>query len=149
MKKNSFLLNFSKLNFYITEKKINLSKKIIIKSKITTKEKNINSKKIKVLGNFFKLKYKKSKKLIKFNLCLAHKIYILKNINNFSCFKKIKKNKLIYLEKNKIIKNSSIKLNSLNLFNLKKKRTLNAYTKKAIKISNKSFKQKTGKKTSY
>jgi hypothetical protein len=149
MKKKPFLLNFNNLNFYITEKKINLKKKICIKNKITTKKKSVYSTKIKVLGNFFKLKYKKSKKLIKFNLCLAHKIYVLKNKNKFSCFKKIKKNKLVYLEKNKNIKNSMIKLNNLNLFNLKNKRPLNTYTKKGIKISNKNYKQKTGKKTSY
>ena len=43
----------------------------------------------------------------------------------------------------------SSKLINLSFFFLKKKRPLNAYTKKGIKLSNKHFKQKTGKKTSY
>jgi hypothetical protein len=143
------LLKVNKLNYFITEKKINFKKNIKIKSKITNKEKTINNEKIKVLGNFFKLKYKKTKKLVKFNLCLAHKIYLLKNKSFLSCFKKIKKNKIIFLEKNSLIKNDINKKNKLNLFFLKKKRPLNAYTKKGIKISNRFFKQKTGKKTSY
>ena len=116
MKKEVTLINFNTQNLYSTEKKINFKKKITIKNKVYEKNKKIKSKKLKVLGNFFKLKYKKKKKLIKFNLCLAHKIYILKNVNNFSCFKKIKKNKLIFLEKNKTIKSRSSKLSNLSFF---------------------------------
>lgn len=149
MKKETSLINFNIQNLYSTEKKVNLKKNIKIKNKVNEKNKKIKSKKLKVLGNFFKLKYKKNKKLIKFNLCLAHKVYILKNLSKFSCFKKIKKNKLIFLEKNKTVKSINNKNSNLSLFFLKKKRPLNAYTKKGIKISNKCFKQKTGKKTSY
>ena len=101
--------------------------------------------KIYVLGNFFKLTFRKKKLLTKFNLCFAHRLFIYKNIdNNLALFKKIKKNKLLFLHRAK--KSAAV---FYSLYCLFQKRTLNSYTKKGIKLSNMIFKQKVGKKTTY
>ena len=93
-----------KWTFYINKNNNTIVEKIFLKNKIkyeTTKF-MLESKKLKVIGNFFKLKFLKKKKLIKFNLCLAHKIYILKNKKTtHTIIKKLKKNKIFFLKKKK------------------------------------------------
>lgn len=107
--------------------------------------KKICSFKLKVLGNFFKLKYKKKKCLLKFNLCLAHKVYLLKKKKAYLQIYKIKKNKILFLNRGplKIFKTAT------NIKQLITLRPQSAYTKKGFKLVTKSYKQKTGKKTSY
>lgn len=121
---------------YINKKNIN---------RYIKKNTAIEKKKIKVIGNFFKLKYKKKKKIIKFNLCLAHKMYIIKNSKDINVIKH-KKNKLFFFWK----KNKNIKKNiETCLAFLKKKRGINIYTKKGVKDCGTTFKNKIGKKTTY
>ncbi len=62
------------------------------KKKTSTKM-NFVKLKLKIVGNFFKLKYLKNKTVAKLNLCLAHKIYFLNNAlkKNEHILKKIKK----------------------------------------------------------
>ena len=111
-----------------------LIKNNINNKKSLAKKSKIENKKIKIVGNFFKLKFLNKKKLIKFNLCLAHKIYILKNKKkSYLTIKKIKKNKIIILQK-KNIKNSqkNTKL-SICTENLKKKKRTKCIHKKRHK----------------
>ena len=70
MKKEVTLINFNTQNLYSTEKKINFKKKITIKNKVYEKNKKIKSKKLKVLGNFFKLKYSSRKLLTLVYSCI-------------------------------------------------------------------------------
>ena len=139
-------------NFFINTINNSISIKSYLKKNLESKNINnmVSHTKIKVVGNFFKLKFLKKKKLVKFNLCLAHKVYLFKNKNkNYLNLKKIKKNKIILIRKNKIV-NKNLSLNIKNCTEkLRKKRVLNSYTKKGIKLSNKSFKSKVGKKTTY
>jgi hypothetical protein len=139
------------LNIYISKINNTTTEKNLLKKKIeyNSAKFGIESKKLKVIGNFFKLKFLKKKKLIKFNLCLAHKIYILKNkLTTHTIIKKLKKNKIIFIKKkiNNITKNKSL-INCLK--SIKLKRPLNTYTKKGIKLSKESYKAKVGKKTTY
>ena len=148
---NKNMIN-KKWTFYINKNNNTIVEKIFLKNKIKYEATKfmLESKKLKVIGNFFKLKFLKKKKLIKFNLCLAHKIYKLKNKKTtHTIIKKLKKNKIFFLKK-KNIKNE-IKGKNLNqcLKNVKLKRPLNTYTKKGIKLSNEKFKSKIGKKTTY
>lgn len=141
-----------KWDFYINKNNNTTAEKIFFKKKIkyNAVKFTLESKKLKVIGNFFKLKFLKKKKLIKFNLCLAHRIYILKNKKTtHTIIKKLKKNKIFFLKKKNIkneIKNKNL---SQCLKNVKLKRPLNTYTKKGIKLNNEKFKSKIGKKTTY
>lgn len=145
VEKKKNIINF----FSITNK--HSSNKIVF-NKNTKKNNislNINIKKIKVIGNFFKLKFLNKKKIIKFSLCLAHKIYLLNQKKKFNFFlKRIKKNKVIFLQQNKKTNKFFLK-NNLVLNKLKKKRKLNSYTKKGIRFNTDIFSFKIGKKTTY
>ena len=101
--------------------------------------------KLFVLGNFFKLRYKKKKALTRFQLCLAHRVYIFVNLLKSTIFRrKLKKNKMLF------IKNDTFDFSAFYpLFKLFQKRSLNAYTKKGIKLSSQYYKQKVGKKATY
>jgi len=131
----------SRLSAVIFEKKM---KEVMLG---TVKKHKIFHTKIKVIGNFFKLTYAKKKNLTKFNLCLAHRMYLYNNRYPNTLSKKTRKNTVVFAIKTTSAYKIKGMLNSI--YSLKKKRALNQYTKKGIKTSNAIYNAKTGKKTTY
>lgn len=103
--------------------------------------------KLLVIGNFFRLRYKKKFILIKFDFRLAHKVYFIKRSKRCLFFvKKVKKNKIVLNIQKYYTQLCGV---YQSIHKLQKFRGLNTYTKKGVKRVFCRFQKRKGKKSTY